>query len=108
MDALKIIFAAVLKSFIYIILSTVLIFSILAPSVINLCSETEAIVLLETSEEEKSEKAEKELEEKVLNLYSLNKKLSFYLKKKAANPFYLDSNTDHTLKVLVPPPKHTL
>ncbi len=89
-------------------LSSVLIFSILAPSVINLCSETDAIVLLETSEEEKSEKAEKELEEKVLNLNTLNKKLSFSHKKKAANSFYLDSNTDHTLNVLVPPPKQII
>lgn len=94
-----------LKSFIYILLSTVLIISILAPSVINLCSETDAIVLLENSEEKKSEKAEKDIEEKVLNFYTLHKKLSFSLKKKAAISFYLDSKTDHTLKVMVPPPK---
>lgn len=86
-------------------LSAVLIFSILAPSVINLCSETDAIILVENSEEEKSEKTEKNLDEKVLNLYTLHKKLSFSLKKNATNQFYLDSETDHTLKVLVPPPK---
>ena len=68
----------------------------------------DAIVLVENSEEEKSEKTEKNLDEKVLNLYTLHKKLSFSLKKKAANPFYLDSNTDYTLKVLVPPPKQII
>jgi hypothetical protein len=45
-----------IKSFIHIILATVLIFSILAPTVFNLCSETDTIVLLDTTEEEKPEK----------------------------------------------------
>ena len=85
MDVLKIIFAAVLKSFIHIMLSTVLIFSILAPSVFSLCAETDAIVLLDASEKEKSEKAEKELEEKVLNLYTLNNKSTFTFKKRTTN-----------------------
>ena len=89
-------------------LATVLIFSILAPSVFSLCSETDAIVLLDASEEKKSEKAEKELEEKVLNLYASNEKSTFPLKKRTTNPFYLESNTDHTLKVLLPPPEQLI
>ncbi len=89
-------------------LSTVLIFSILAPSVFSLCAETDAIVLLDASEKEKSEKAEKELEEKVLNLYTLNNKSTFTFKKRTTNSFYLESNTDHTLKVLLPPPEQLI
>ena len=89
-------------------LATVLIFSILAPSVFSLCSNTDAIVLLDVSEKEKSEKAEKELEEKVLNLYTLNNKSSFALKKRTTNLFYLESDKDHTLKVLLPPPEQLI
>jgi len=85
--------------------ATVLIFSILAPSVSSLCFETDAIVLLDTSEEEKSKKTEKDLEEKILNLYTLKNKSTFSLKKRATNLIYLESSIDHTLKVLLPPPE---
>jgi len=98
----------VLKSFIYITLATVLIFSILAPSVFSLCSETDAIVLLDTTEEEKSEKVEKELEEKILNLYTSDNKSTISLKKRSTIQFYLEFNTDHTLKVLLPPPEQII
>ena len=97
-----------LKSFIYITLATVLIFSILAPSVFSLCSETDAIVLLDTTEEEKSEKVEKELEEKILNLYTSDNKSTISLKKRSTIQFYLKFNTDHTLKVLLPPPEQII
>ncbi len=97
-----------LKSFIYITLAIVLIFSILAPSVFSLCSETDAIVLLDTTEEEKSEKVEKELEEKILNLYTSDNKSTISLKKRSTIQFYLEFNMDHTLKVLLPPPEHII
>ena len=97
-----------LKSFIYITLATVLIFSILAPSVFSLCSETDAIVLLDTTEEEKSEKVEKELEEKILNLYTSDNKSTISHKKRTMIQFYLEFNTDHTLKVLLPPPEQII
>ncbi|MGY8932591.1 MAG: hypothetical protein ACKVIM_00315 [Flavobacteriales bacterium] len=97
-----------LKSIIYIILSTVFIFSILAPSVINLYSNADTIVLLDSSEKEKSEKTEKELEEKILNLYTFNNKSTLSLKKRATFQFHIEINTDHTLKVLLPPPKQNI
>ena len=105
--ALNIIFATVIKSCIYILLKTVLIFSILAPSVFSLCSEIDTIVLLDTTEEDKPEKIEKEIEEKILHLYTLNNKSTFSLKKRATHLIYLESN-DHTLKVLLPPPKQNI
>jgi hypothetical protein len=95
----------VIKSFIHIILATVLIFSILAPTVFNLCSETDTIVLLDSTEEEKSEKTEKDIDEKIINFYTLNDKSLFFLKKRTAQLIYLESNIDHTLKVLLPPPE---
>ena len=94
-----------LKSIIYIILSTVFIFSILAPSVINLYSNADTIVLLDTTEEEKSEKTEKDIEEKIINFYNLNDKSTSFFKKRTAQLIYLESNIDHTLKVLLPPPE---
>ena len=94
-----------IKSFIHIILATVLIFSILAPTVFNLCSETDTIVLLDSTEEEKSEKTEKDIEEKIINYYTLNDKSLSSLKKRAAQLIYLESNIDYTLKVLLPPPE---
>ena len=94
-----------IKSFIHIIFASVLIFSILAPTVFNLCFETDTIVLLDSTEEEKSEKTEKDIEEKIINYYTLNDKSLSFLKKRTAQLIYLESNIDYTLKVLLPPPK---
>ncbi|MDA9341797.1 hypothetical protein OAD06_03325 [Flavobacteriaceae bacterium] len=82
-----------------------MIFSILAPTVFNLCSETDTIVLLDSTEEEKSEKTEKDIEEKIINYYTLNDKSLSFLKKRTAQLIYLESNIDYTLKVLLPPPE---
>jgi hypothetical protein len=98
----------VIKTCVHILLATVLIFSILVPSVFSLCSETDTIVLLDTAEEEKPEKTEKDVVEKILNIYTLNNKSTFSLKKRAAHIIYLESNIDHTLKVLLPPPKQNI
>ena len=97
-----------IKSCIYILLKTVLIFSILAPSVFSLCSEIDTIVLLDTTEEDKPEKTEKDIEEKILHLYALNNKSTFSIKKRVTHLMYLESNIDHTLKVLLPPPKQNI
>lgn len=97
-----------IKSGIYILLKTVLIFSILAPSVFSLCSEIGTIVLVDTTEEDKPEKTEKDIEEKILPIYTLNNKSTFFLKKRATHLMYLESNIDYTLKVLLPPPKQNI
>ena len=67
--------------------------------------ETDTIVLLDSTEEEKSEKTEKDIEEKIINYYTLNDKSLSSLKKRAAQLIYLESNIDYTLKVLLPPPE---
>ena len=95
------------KSFIYITLSAVLVFSILAPSVINLCLETDAIVLFDTTDE-KTEKVEKNLEDKILNFYSQLNLASAIFNNEANFQRYLDFNTDYTLSVLLPPPEFTI
>lgn len=97
-----------IKSFVYIILSSVLIFSILAPSVISILTETESFVFLETSEEEKTEKIEKDIEEKILQYSSptLNASVSLF---EANTVFYcLEDHTDHYSKVILPPPEHII
>ncbi len=97
-----------LKSFVFIMLSSVLIFSILAPSVINLLTETESFAFVDTTEEEKSEKLEKEIEEKIIQLsyadinsfQSLIKNSSFY--------YYIENNSNHYSKIVLPPPEHII
>ena len=89
-------------------LSSVLIFSILAPSVINLLTETESFAFVDTTEEEKSEKLEKEIEEKIIqfsysdinSLESLIKNTSFY--------YYIENNSNHYSKIVLPPPEHII
>ena len=85
-----------------------MIFSILAPSVISILTETESFVFLETSEEEKTEKIEKEIEEKILqnSLPILNKSLS--LKENKLVFYCLEDHTDHYSKVILPPPEQII
>ena len=94
-----------LKSFVYIMLSSVLIFSILAPSVVNLLTETDTYIYNDTTEKEKSEKAEKDIEEKIIQLsYSLNaliKQSSFYY-------YYIENNSNHYSKIVLTPPEHII
>ena len=94
-----------LKSFVYILLSSVLIFSILAPSVVNLLTETDTYIHNDTTEKEKSEKSEKDIEEKIIQLsYSLNaliKQSSFYY-------YHIENNSNHYSKIVLPPPEHII
>ena len=89
-------------------LSSVLIFSILAPSVISILTETESFVFLDTSEEEKTEKIEKEIEEKILQYSStiLNESVSLF---ETNTVFYcLEDHTYHYSKVILPPPEQII
>lgn len=94
-----------LKSFIYITLASILTFSILAPSVINLCTGSSAIVLLDANEEEKSEKVEKNIEDKILNQFEIVDTSNLIYIKKSKFQHYLESNSDYTIQVLLPPPE---
>lgn len=95
-----------MKMAIHIMFSSVLIFSILAPSVLNLCIEDkEVIALMDTSEDEKQEKTEKELEEKILQFDFLADENSFLIPKKKVAVCYLENNIDFSLEINLPPPK---
>lgn len=97
-----------LKSIVYVILSSILIFSILAPSVINLLTETESYVFVEKTDEEKTEKLEKDIEEKILqnsfsdidSLLSENLNTTFF--------YYIENNSNHYSKIVIPPPEYTI
>jgi hypothetical protein len=80
-------------------------FSILAPSVINLCFETSVIVLLDTNDEEKSEKVEKNIEDKILTIIELVDTSNLIYIKKSRIQHYLESNSDYTIQVFLPPPE---
>lgn len=97
-----------LKSIIYIFLSTILIFSILAPSVINLLTETESYVLIEKTDEEKTEKSEKEIEEKIIQLSFSDINSSNSLNKNASVFYYIENNSNHYSKIVLPPPEHVI
>ena len=96
-----------LKSFVYIMLSSVLIFSILAPLVINLLTETDTYVYIETTEKEKSEKSEKDIEEKIIQLsYSDIDSLNALINKSSF--YYIENNSNHYSKIVLPPPEHII
>ena len=86
-------------------LSSVLIFSILAPSVISIFTETESFVFLDTSEEEKTEKIEKDIEEKILQYSSPTLNTSVSIKENKIVFYCLEDHTDHYSKIIIPPPR---
>ncbi len=97
-----------LKSIVYVILSSILIFSILAPSVINLLTETESYVFVEKTDEEKTEKLEKDIEEKILqNSFSdIDSLLSENLITTVF--YYIENNSNHYSRIVIPPPDYII
>jgi hypothetical protein len=90
------------------ILSSVLIFSILAPPIINLLSETESFVYIEKTDEEKTEKIEKDIEEKIIQFSNSNLKLSNSLNKNNSVFYYIENISNHYSKIVLPPPEHII
>ncbi len=98
-----------LKTFLHFLFSIVLIFSILGPSISKLChSDLHAIVIMDTSEEDKSGKAEKVVEEKILQNITSYAKVLYFISKKSEFNNYLDTVSNYVSKILLPPPKHII
>lgn len=92
-----------LKSILHIALSSLLIFTILAPPVLSLL-EIEVISI--TMQEEKKEKKEKELEEKTI-FYNGTLKMMTSIDNQGVNlfTFYNAGLHDYTSKIILPPPE---
>lgn len=95
-----------LKKISHLFLSLVLSISILAPSVYLLfSSETEIVVLMDTSEKEKEGKSEIDLEEKILQDLASSANLEQMIPKKTSSTYYLETQSSHLADVLDPPPE---
>jgi len=91
-----------LKSVLHIALSSILIFTILAPPILSLLDiEVTAI----TMQEEKKEKEEKELEEKTILFHGFSAITSIHNCQNNVSTSYREDLSDCTSKIVLPPPE---
>ena len=95
------------KSIIHISLTALLVFSILAPSFVELFSDIEMVEIADINDKEKKEKKEKNTEEKIIQQTELDKNLDFSNKNNNRNFYYLKKHTNVLFDVLSPPPETT-
>ena len=97
-----------MKTSVLIILSSLLIMAILAPSIITFTTIDENAITIDFNEEEKKEE-KKEAKEKDFFLDSnLNALTSFEIEKPATTGFYLESNYTALVAIILPPPEPIL
>lgn len=98
-----------LKTIAFTIIAIMLIFSILAPSLIPLLdNDYDIVVLIDNNEEEKSKEkeSEKKFDEKDLFLNSFASSDSMFFQKTNQDcNRYLFSNSDFKAEILLPPPR---
>ena len=95
------------RPIIHISLTTLLIFSILAPSFVELISDIEIVQISDINDKEKKEKLEKDKEEKTIQYSELEENLDFSNKNNNRNFYYLKKHTNVLFDVLSPPPETT-
>ena len=95
------------KSIIHISLTALLVFSILAPSFVELISDIEIVEIADINDKEKKEKLEKDIEEKIIQHTELEENLDFYNKNNNRNFYYLKKHTNVLFDVISPPPEIT-
>ena len=95
------------KSILHISLTALLVFSILAPSFVELISEIEIVEIADINDNEKKEKLEKDIEEKIIKHTELEENLDFSNKNNNSNFYYLKKHTNVLLDVISPPPETT-
>ena len=95
------------RPIIHISLTSLLIFSILAPSFIELVSDIEIVQISDINDKEKKEKLEKDKEEKTIQYSELEENLDFSNKNNNRNFYYLKKHTNVLFDVLSPPPETT-
>ncbi len=95
-----------MKSSVLIILALLLATAILAPSVMTLTSIDDSVITIDFSEEEKKEE-KKEAKEKDFFLDSdFNAITKLQEDKTSISNFYLESDYNTSLAILLPPPEH--
>jgi len=83
-----------------------LVFSILAPSFVELISDIEIVEIADINDKEKKEKLEKDIEEKIIQHTELEENLVFS-NKNNRNFYYIKKHTNVLFDVLSPPPETT-
>tara|TARA_B100000902_G_scaffold266370_1_gene252464 strand:- start:421 stop:717 length:297 start_codon:yes stop_codon:yes gene_type:complete len=96
------------RSILYISLTSLLIFSILAPPFIELISDIEIVEIADTNDKEKKEKNQKDKEEKIIQYSELEENLDFSNKNNNKNFYYLRKHTNMLFEVISPPPEATI
>ena len=94
------------RSIIHISLTALLVFSILAPSFVELISDIEIVEIADINDKEKKEKLEKDIEEKIIQHTELEENLVFS-NKNNRNFYYIKKDTNVLFDVLSPPPETT-
>ena len=93
---------------IHISLTSLLIFSILAPSFIELVSDIDMVEIADTNDKENQLKLKKDKEEKIIQYSELEENLDFSNKNNNKNFYYLRKHTNMLFEVISPPPEATI
>jgi hypothetical protein len=93
---------------IHISLTSLLIFSILAPSFIELVSDIDMVEIADTNDKENQLKLKKDKEEKIIQYSELEENLDILNKNKNTDFYYLRKHTNMLSDVLSPPPEATI
>ena len=96
------------RSIIHISLTSLLIFSILAPSFIELVSDIDIVEIADTNDKENQQKLKKDKEEKIIQYSELEENLDFSNKNNNKNFYYLRKHTNMLFEVISPPPEATI
>ena len=87
--------------------TALLVFSILAPSFVELISDIEIVEIADINDKEIKEKLEKDIEEKIIQHTELEENLDFSNKNNNSNFYYLKKHTNVLFDVISPPPEIT-
>ena len=95
------------KFIIHISLTILLVFSILAPSIVELISDIEIVQIADINDKEKKEKLEKDIEEKIIQPTELEENLVFSNINNNSNFYYLKKHSNIFFDLISPPPEAT-
>ena len=95
------------KAIVHISLISLLIFSILAPSFIELISDIEMVEIADINDKEKKEKLEKDIEEKIIQYLELEENIDLSNKNNNRIFYYLKKHANMLFEITSPPPEAT-
>jgi|GEM_PF-3172912 len=97
----------VLRNFTKFLLSLVLCLSLITPAIVNIVNyDSDTVIISNLLEEENQNKTPTDLEEKKVVVYNFsNFGISLFSKRQLKNLFYMESDSNFTSKILLPPPE---